>query len=83
LPLTTQVLSADLKPKSFLVNSVESGLRFMRMRRLHGLAAVAAHKLGGLMPVSAIFKTSFMIGQARSERTPQASPVEKALRVLP
>jgi hypothetical protein len=48
-----------------------------------GLAAVAAHKLGGIMPVGAIFKTSFMIGQARSERTPQASPVEKALRVLP
>ena len=76
--LTTQVLSADLKTKvvpcQFGGNPDCGSCGCVASM---GLAAVAAHKLGGLMPVSAIFKTSFMIGQARSERTPQASPVEK------
>jgi len=82
--LTTQVLSADLKTKvvpcQFGGNPDCGSCGCVASM---GLAAVAAHKLGGLMPVSAIFNASFRIGQARSERTPQASPVEKALRVLP
>ena len=32
-----------------------------------GLAAVAAHKLGGVIPVGAIFKASIKIGQAPGE----------------
>jgi hypothetical protein len=30
-----------------------------------GLAAVAAHKLGGIVPLGMIFKTSLKIGQIR------------------
>ena len=82
--LTTQVLSADLKTKvvpcQFGGNPDCGSCGCVASM---GLAAVAAHKLGGLMPVSAIFNASFRIGQARSERTAQASPVEKALRALP
>jgi len=45
-----------------------------------GLAAVAAHRLGGIIPVGAIFKASIKIGQARAKREPP--PVEALLRVL-
>jgi hypothetical protein len=51
-----------------------------------GLAAVAAHKLGGVIPVGAIFKASVRIGeigQAKSKKTAQPKSVEKVLRVLP
>jgi hypothetical protein len=48
-----------------------------------GLAAVAAHRLAGFIPVGAIFKASLKVGQlnarGKSEQ-PQAVP---ALRVLP
>jgi hypothetical protein len=50
-----------------------------------GLAAIAEHKLGGIIPVGAIFKASVKIGQigrARSERTETAPAVEEVLRVL-
>ncbi len=47
-----------------------------------GLAAVAAHKLGGVIPVGLIFKASIKIGQVRSKGALQpAAPRE--LRVLP
>ncbi len=45
-----------------------------------GLAAVAAHRLGGIIPVGAIFKASIKIGQARSKRQPPI--VDEPLRVL-
>jgi len=61
----------------------KSGLWFVRMRGLHGLAAVAAHKLGGHHPSWTIFKASVRIGQARSKWAAQMPPVEKGLRVLP
>jgi len=48
-----------------------------------GLAAVAAHKLGGVIPVGAIFKTSVKIGRLRAERSVPRSKVEEPLRVLP
>ncbi len=44
-----------------------------------GLAAVAAHKLGGLVPVGAIFKASLKIGQVVSRLTTH----EEAGRELP
>jgi hypothetical protein len=46
-----------------------------------GLAAVAAHKLGGFIPVGAIFKASIKIGQLRVKRSAPPT-VEDRLRVL-
>jgi hypothetical protein len=51
-----------------------------------GLAAIAAHKLGGIVPVGAIFKTSIRIGQMGQERSqPNAElpAVEPRPRGLP
>jgi MoaA/NifB/PqqE/SkfB family radical SAM enzyme len=47
-----------------------------------GLAAVAAHKLGGIIPVGAIFKASIKIGRARAKvRTKQqAMETQRRLR---
>lgn len=45
------------------------------------LAAVGAHKLGGLIPVGAIFEASIRIGEARRGR-PEAVPAGNGLRVL-
>jgi hypothetical protein len=50
-----------------------------------GLAAIAEHKLGGIIPIGAIFKASVRIGQigrARSEPTAALPGVEEVLRVL-
>jgi hypothetical protein len=47
-----------------------------------GLAAIAAHKLGGIIPVGAIFKASFKIGQATRVPTAQSTSLEDRLRVL-
>lgn len=44
-----------------------------------GLAAVAAHKIGGLIPVSAIFKASLAIGK----RVKRPAPLPKASNQLP
>jgi sulfatase maturation enzyme AslB (radical SAM superfamily) len=82
--LTTQTLSADLKTKivpcQFGGNPDCASCGCVASM---GLAAVAAHKLGGIVPVGAIFKASVRIGQIRSESTVHVPPVEKALRVLP
>jgi hypothetical protein len=52
-----------------------------------GLAAIAAHKLGGIIPVGAIFKASVSIGQIRRSSSKQIDakfpPVEKVLPILP
>jgi sulfatase maturation enzyme AslB (radical SAM superfamily) len=47
-----------------------------------GLAAVAAHKLGGVIPVGRIFKASVKIGQARSKSALRPKAPQE-LRVLP
>jgi hypothetical protein len=47
-----------------------------------GLAAVAAHKLGGFIPVGAIFRASLKIGQSRSVGAAPAVPIESPLKVL-
>ena len=83
--LTTQTLSADLKTK---VTPCQYGgnpdCGQCGCIASMALAAVAAHKLGGIVPVGAIFRASIKIGQAwpkaRSEAT-VARPLE--LRVLP
>ena len=70
--LTTQTLSADLQTKitpcQFGGNPDCAACGCIASM---GLAAVAAHKLGGFLPVGAIFKASIAIGQwrARSRQT--------------
>jgi sulfatase maturation enzyme AslB (radical SAM superfamily) len=82
--LTTQTLSADLKTKivpcQFGGNPDCGSCGCIASM---GLAAVAAHKLGGVIPVGAIFKTSVKIGRLRAERSVPQSSVEEPLRVLP
>ena len=85
--LTTQTLSADLKTKivpcQFGGNPDCGSCGCVASM---GLAAVAAHKLGDIIPVGAIFKASVrigQIGQARSKRTARRPPVKEGLRVLP
>jgi sulfatase maturation enzyme AslB (radical SAM superfamily) len=79
---TTQTLSADLKTKivpcQFGGNPDCSSCGCIASM---GLAAVAAHKLGGLVPVGAIFKASVEIGEARRNAHPP--PEGEPLRVLP
>jgi len=82
--LTTATLSADLKTK--IVPCLFGGnpdCGSCGCVASMGLAAVAAHKLGGIIPVGAIFKASIRIGQIRSKRTAQLPSVEEGLRVLP
>jgi MoaA/NifB/PqqE/SkfB family radical SAM enzyme len=85
--LTTQTLSADLKttivPCQFGGNPDCGSCGCVASM---GLAAVAAHKLGGIIPVGVIFKASVrigQIGQARAKQTAQPLPVGDSLRVLP
>jgi hypothetical protein len=82
--LTTQILSADLKTKivpcQFGGNPDCGSCGCVASM---GLAAIAAHKLGGIIPVGAIFKASVRIGQARSKPTAELSVVEDKLPGLP
>jgi len=51
-----------------------------------GLAAIAAHRLGNIIPVGAIFKASLRIGHvvhARSKPTAELQAVEEVPPVLP
>jgi hypothetical protein len=82
--LTTQTVSADLKTKivpcQFGGNPDCGSCGCVASM---GLAAIAAHKWGGVIPVGAIFKTSVKIGQARAKRVAAPLPaVEDRLRVL-
>lgn len=82
--LTTQTISADLKTKitpcQFGGNPDCGSCGCVASM---GLAAVAAHKLGGFIPVGAIFKASIKLGQLRSKRLPEPPPQVPVLRVLP
>jgi MoaA/NifB/PqqE/SkfB family radical SAM enzyme len=82
--LTTQTVSADLKtaitPCQFGGNPDCSACGCIASM---GLAAIAEHRLGGIIPVGAIFKASVKIGQARARRRARPAPAEQALRVLP
>jgi MoaA/NifB/PqqE/SkfB family radical SAM enzyme len=81
---TTQTVSADLKtaitPCQFGGNPDCSACGCVASM---GLAAIAEHRLGGIIPVGAIFKASVKIGQARARRRARPAPAEQALRVLP
>jgi sulfatase maturation enzyme AslB (radical SAM superfamily) len=73
--LTTKIISADLKteitPCQFGGNPDCASCGCVASM---GLAAVAEHRLGGLIPVGAIFKASLKLGQSRARRkaAPQA-----------
>lgn len=81
--LTTQTLSADLKTKvvpcQFGGNPDCASCGCIASM---GLAAIADHKLGGIVPVGAIFKASVKIGQARAKHEVTQPAVEEQLRVL-
>jgi hypothetical protein len=81
--LTTQTLSADLKTKvvpcQFGGNPDCGSCGCIASM---GLAAVAAHKLGGVIPVGAIFKASVKIGQVRAKRSAPLPAVEEPLRIV-
>ncbi len=81
---TTEILSADLKTKivpcQFGGNPDCGSCGCIASM---GLAAVAAHKLAGIIPVGAIFKATVEIGEIRARRNVRLQPVEEPLRVLP
>lgn len=68
---TTKVISADLKSE---VSPCQFGgqpdCASCGCAASMGLAAVAAHKLGGVVPVGAIFKASLRIGEWRTRPEP-------------
>lgn len=82
--LTTQTISADLKTQ---ITPCQFGgnpdCRSCGCIASLGLAAVAAHKLGGLIPVGAIFKASIRLGQLRAKQIPESPKPAPVLRVLP
>ena len=80
--LTTQTLSADLETK--IVPCQFGGkpdCGSCGCIASMGLAAVAAHKLVGFIPVGAIFKASVRIGQMRAKQTEEL-PIPERLKVL-
>jgi sulfatase maturation enzyme AslB (radical SAM superfamily) len=82
--LSTHTVSADLKTK--VVPCQFGGIpdcSSCGCVASMGLAAVAAHNLGGILPLGVIFKASLKIGRARAGNNALPPMVEKALRVLP
>ena len=79
--LTTQTLSADLKTKIVPCQfGGDPDCSSCGCVAAMGLAAVAAHRLAGIIPVGAIFKASIKIGQSRARRHPPI--IDEPLRVL-
>jgi hypothetical protein len=76
--LTTQTISADLETK---ITPCQFGgtpdCAQCGCIASMGLASVAAHKLGGFLPVGAIFKASIKIGKMRAGRRANSSPQRK------
>ena len=82
--LTTQTLSADLQTKitpcQFGGNPDCASCGCIASM---GLAAIAAHKLGGVLPVGAIFKASIAVGQWRARSRSTAVMQTKFSSVAP
>lgn len=82
--MTTKVLSADLKTS---VTPCQYGgtpdCSACGCIASMGLAAVAAHKLGGFIPVGAIFRGSIRIGRTWAAMTAPPEPPADPLRILP
>lgn len=80
---TTQVLTADLETK---VTPCQYGgnpdCSSCGCVASLGLAAVAAHKIGGVIPVGAIFRSSIAIGTAYAKWTAPPPRPQSPLRVL-
>lgn len=80
--LTTQTISADLKTR---ITPCQFGgapdCAACGCVASMGLAAVAHHKLGGIIPVGAIFRASLSIGHARAKHAVEQKP-GPVLRVL-
>jgi MoaA/NifB/PqqE/SkfB family radical SAM enzyme len=80
--LTTQTLSADLRTKitpcQFGGNPDCASCGCIASM---GLASIASHKLGGILSVGTIFKSSIKIGQHRAKSRAKHQ-VPKALRIL-
>jgi hypothetical protein len=55
------------------------------MHSLHGmgLAAIAEHRLGGVLPVGAIFRAALTIGKRLTSAVVPRRPASDELRVLP
>src|SRR4029077_263774 len=82
--LTTQTISADLETK--IVPCQFGGkpdCASCGCIASMGLAAVAGHKLGGFIPVGAIFRASVKIGQGRAKQSQDPPTMQQGLRVLP
>jgi sulfatase maturation enzyme AslB (radical SAM superfamily) len=82
--LTTRTISADLRTK--IVPCQFGGkpdCASCGCIASMGLAAVAAHKLVGFIPVGAIFKASVRIGQVLAKGAEELPPIPERLRVLP
>jgi hypothetical protein len=81
--LTTQTLSADLKTK---ITPCQFGgtpdCGSCGCVASMGLAAVAAHKLGGIIPVGAIFKASIKVGRMAAKRSAAVPESKNQFRVL-
>jgi hypothetical protein len=81
--LTTQIISADLKTRVLPCQfGGDPDCASCGCIASMGLAAVAAYKLGGIIPVGAIFKASTRIGRIRT-KNPAPVPIKDQLRVLP
>jgi len=80
--LTTQTLSADLQTKitpcQFGGNPDCASCGCVASM---GLAAIASHNLGGILPVGAIFKASIKIGQSRAKSRAKYQ-AQDTLRIL-
>lgn len=84
--LTTRTISADLEtrvlPCQFGGNPDCASCGCIASM---GLAAVGAHRIGGIIPVGAIFRASLAIGRARRSPDPVSRPApvtEEPLRIL-
>lgn len=81
--LTTDIISADLKT---IVSPCQFGgkpdCRSCGCVASMGLAAVAGHKLGGLIPVGAIFRASLKVGRARVKAAANSHATENRLKIL-
>lgn len=82
--LTTETLSADLTSKIVPCQfGGDPDCSSCGCLASMGLAAVAAHKLGGIVPIEALFKASIQIGRRWNQFFQPPPEIEKQLRVLP
>jgi sulfatase maturation enzyme AslB (radical SAM superfamily) len=81
--LTTQSLSADLQTR---ITPCQFGgnpdCKSCGCIASMGLAAIADYKLGGVLPVGALFKTSIRIGRVWANWTAQPAQPQDSLRIL-